>query len=84
MATCARRDCRIDRLLAKALEFGQKAIKLDSDNTTAHMLLATVHQWSGRYEQAEAEADKVLALAPSDAETLANLGSYLRLSGRAE
>jgi adenylate cyclase len=73
-----------DRNLAKAMELGQKAIKLDDRAAGAHLLVALVHQYRGEHDQAAIEGRKVLALEPTQAETLGNLGRFLKASGRFE
>jgi adenylate cyclase len=73
-----------DRNLAKAMELGRKAVELDDRAAGAHLLVALVHQYRGEHDEAEAEGRKVLALEPTQAETLGNLGRFLKASGRSE
>jgi TolB-like protein/Flp pilus assembly protein TadD len=73
-----------DRNLAKAMELGHKAVELDDRAAGAHLLVALVHQYRGEHDEAEAEGRKVLALDPTQAETLGNLGRFLKASGRFE
>ncbi len=71
-----------DRNLARALELGKKAVALDDTLAGAHLLIALVYKFRRQYKQAEIEADKVIALQPTNADTLAYLGDYLRTVGR--
>ena len=49
-----------------------------------HVLLAQAYFFLGRYDESEGEARKALALNPSDADALASLADFMRLSGRPE
>ena len=71
-----------DANLARADEYGRKAIELDPTDAGARVLLAVVYQYQKRHDLAEIEADKAIALNPTHAETLGNLGGYLRFAGR--
>jgi adenylate cyclase len=73
-----------DRNLAKAMELGRKAVELDDRAAGAHLLVALVHQYRGEHDEAAAEGRKVLALEPTQAETLGNLGRLLKGLGRFE
>ncbi len=72
------RDVNLDRALA----LGQKAAELDETLAGAYVLMALTHQYRGRHDAAEAEAQKALVLEPTHAETLGNLGGFLKRSGR--
>lgn len=73
-----------DENLGRALELGMKAAALDDASAGAHALIANVHIDRNEFEQAEIEADKVLALQPTHSETLGNLGHFLLRAGRPE
>jgi Tfp pilus assembly protein PilF len=73
-----------DGNLTKAMELGRKAIELDDRSAGAHLLVALVHQYRGEHDEAEVEGRNVLALEPTQAETLGNLGRFLKASGRFE
>jgi tetratricopeptide (TPR) repeat protein len=73
-----------DQNLARALELATTAIELSPSDAAPHVLLALVHQWRREFVQANAAADKALALQPNDAITLGNLGSMLGWAGRNE
>jgi len=68
--------------LDRALALGQKAAALDDKLAGAYVLMALAHQYRGQHDAAEAEAQKALALNPTHAETLGNLGGFLKRSGR--
>jgi len=73
-----------DQNLAHALELGNAAVELDPSNPAPHVLLAMVYQWRREFDEADAAADRALALQPKDAIALSNLGSMLGWSGRSE
>jgi len=70
--------------LSRALELAETAVELNPLDPAPHVLLAQVHQFRREFNSANAEADAALALEPSDAITLANLGSMLRYAHRGE
>jgi TolB-like protein/class 3 adenylate cyclase len=73
-----------DRNLARALELGSTAVELGPSDPAPQVLLAMVYQWRREFDEANAAADKALALQPQDAITLSNLGSMLNWAGRGE
>jgi len=72
----------LDENMGRALDLGLKAAALDDTLAAAHILIAQVHQYRRAHDQAEVETGKAIALQPTDADTLAALGYYLRLAGR--
>ncbi len=68
--------------LEKAIEYARRAAAIDDRQAEVHVLLALSYHFLGRSEQAETEAQKALALGIGDADALASLGDYLRLTGR--
>jgi TolB-like protein/class 3 adenylate cyclase/Flp pilus assembly protein TadD len=68
--------------LARAVEYGRKAVAQDDRSAGTHTLLAVVHHYLGEQNEAEIEAQRALALDPTHPETLGNLGDFLRRSGR--
>ncbi len=68
--------------LTRALQIGKKAVAHDPDDAGAWTLLAVVHQFRKEHDLAEIEANKAIALEPTHAETLGNLGGYLWYAGR--
>ncbi len=68
--------------LTRALQIGKKAVAHDPDDAGAHTLLAVIHQFRKEHDLAEIEANKAIALEPTQAETLGNLGGYLWFAGR--
>ncbi len=71
-----------DRNMARALELAREAITLADASAGAHVLLALVLQFRGEHEAADREADRVLSMGGLQAETLGNLGGYLRRATR--
>ncbi len=71
-----------DRNMARALELAREAITLADALAGAHVLLALVLQFRGEHEAADREADRVLSMGGLQAETLGNLGGYLRRATR--
>ena len=66
--------------LERADELETKALALDPDNTWAHLNMGNVRRIEGRIEEAVAEAERALALAPSNVDAVASLGfCYERL-----
>ena len=68
--------------LKQAFEFGQQAIALNDSLSMAHNILGRVYLWQKQHEQAIAEGERAIALAPNDAEGYAELGYILGWSGR--
>ena len=71
-----------DKNLSRALELGRRAVELAPDDPAPHVLLAQTHQFRREFDEANAAANRALALGPNDAVTLANLGSMLRYATR--
>jgi adenylate cyclase len=69
--------------LERALELGQKAIALDDSLPTAHDLVGVTYLWKRRYEQAIAEIERAIVLAPNWGSPYAALGISLNATGRA-
>jgi adenylate cyclase len=62
----------------------QKALALDDSLPTAHQLLGHVYQARQQHEQAIAEAERAIVLAPNYANGYATLGQMLNVAGRPE
>jgi TolB-like protein len=60
----------VEEAVAKMMEAGQMAVKLDPDDGKTHLALAFAYSYQGKPQQAAAEYDKAEALAPSDADVL--------------
>ncbi|MEJ2286379.1 MAG: adenylate/guanylate cyclase domain-containing protein [Desulfobacterales bacterium] len=74
-----------DRMvLEKALHFAQKAVDLDPTLPEASLLMGYTYLWLGEYEKAEDVNNRLLAIAPNNADALAFFGYLLTFSGRAE
>jgi adenylate cyclase len=70
-----------DQNLARAIALGQKAAELDPALAGAHVLIAEAYLFLGEHDKAEVEGEKAIALNPTHAETLGNLGAYLVKAG---
>jgi eukaryotic-like serine/threonine-protein kinase len=66
------------------IEAVQRALKLDPDNSEAHILLANTLQEEWHWAEAEAEYQRALALSPNDAEAHAGFAMWLLCQGRTE
>jgi len=64
------------------LESAQKVVALSDSLSWGHNLLARVYLWKREHEQALAEAERALALAPNDAESYATLAYILSYAGQ--
>ena len=71
-------------VLDKALKFSQKAVDLDPNLPEASLLMGYTHLWMEEHEKAEAVINRLLDLAPNNADVLAFYGYLLAFSGRAE
>lgn len=70
--------------LKQAYLFAQKAQTLDDSHPDVLMLLAGIHLYERKYEQAITEGQRALALSPNNAENHAIMAHILRFSGRFE
>lgn len=66
----------------KAIELGQKAVRIDSTIPIAHSLLAAVYSMKGQHDQAMAEAENSIALDPNNAEAHLAKANVLRYMGK--
>ena len=74
-----------DRMvLEKALHFSKKAIDLDPTLPDASLLMGYTYLWLEEHEKAEDVNNRLLAIAPNNADALAFFGYLLTFSGRAE
>jgi len=74
-----------DRMvLEKALHFSRKAIDLDPTLPDASLLMGYTYLWLEEHEKAEDVNNRLLDLAPNNADALAFFGYLLTFSGRAE
>jgi adenylate cyclase len=74
-----------DRMvLEKALHFSQKAIDLDPFLPGASLLMGYVYLWMEKHEKADEVIERLLGIAPNNADVLAFYGYLLAFSGRAE
>jgi tetratricopeptide (TPR) repeat protein len=68
----------------KALHYSKKAIDLDPILPEAFSLMSCTLLWMGAHEKAEDVINRLLAIAPNNADALAFYGYILTFSGRAE
>jgi TolB-like protein/class 3 adenylate cyclase/Tfp pilus assembly protein PilF len=71
-----------DEALERAHDLAQAALRLDSSNELAHVLLAIIHTYRQQYELALAELDRATAANPSHTGNYAERGWVLLLAGR--
>ncbi|MBI3796454.1 MAG: hypothetical protein HY268_05720, partial [Deltaproteobacteria bacterium] len=70
--------------LERAFELTQKAVALDDSIALAHMILGLSYLMKARHEQAIAEMERTVSLAPNSADGYSSLGLVLAYAGRAE
>ena len=71
--------------LSQAAQLARKALELDETCADAHALLGFYHLLAGQHDQAIAEGERAVALAPNHADNTANLGcSYVMASRPAD
>jgi adenylate cyclase len=70
--------------LEHAFALAQKAIALDDSLPIAHTLLSVVYVQQQQYDQALAEGERAIALAPSNADSYAGQAEALNFAGRPE
>jgi adenylate cyclase len=70
--------------LKKALEYGQKALALDSNQAEIHLLLGDVYALMGDLDRSVAAHARARALNPNDADIKSESGGYLAYAGRSE
>jgi adenylate cyclase len=68
--------------IPKATELIQKALALNGLLADAHSLLGMLYSWSGRYEEAIAEAERGVELDPNSGQAYFHLGVVLRFAGK--
>ena len=71
-------------VLEKALHFSEKAIELDPILPEASLLMSCTLLWMGEHEKAADVMDRLLSIAPNNADVLAFYGYVLAFAGRAE
>jgi adenylate cyclase len=70
--------------LERAEALALKSLNLNSAEARAHVLLARIHVYFRRYDRAQAELQRAVAMNPNDAEVLAGHGSILLWEGQTD
>jgi len=70
--------------LARAIEFGQKAVSLDETDATAQAVLAYLFAMTRQHDKAVTQAERALALDPNSYSVINNCGLALAYSGKHE
>jgi adenylate cyclase len=70
--------------LARAIEFGRKAVSIDKSDATAQAVLAYLFAMTRQYDKAVAQAERALALDPNSYSVINNCGLALAYSGKHE
>ena len=71
-------------VIPKAIECTKKALALNGSLADAHSLLGILYSWSGRYEEAIAEAERGVELDPNSGQANYNLTVVLRWAGKSK
>ena len=69
-------------ILERALEMAKKAVAIDDSSFEAHFELSTIYLYKQQYEKALVEAEKLIALAPENADDYAHLADIFNHIGR--
>jgi adenylate cyclase len=75
---------RLEDAPAKGLEAARRAVELDGNDAWCRCMFGAAQMMNERWEQAEGEFDRALALRPGDAEVLVETGHGLIMVGRPE
>ena len=70
--------------LSRAEEMANKALSLDESDVRARVILGRIHVFYHRYDQAQAEIDRAIAINPSDAHGLAGRGNIRMWLGQTD
>ncbi len=70
--------------LSRAEELATKALRLDDSDVRARITLGHIHLFHQRYNQAEAEIERAIAINPNDAHGLAGRGTILLWLGHTD
>jgi adenylate cyclase len=68
--------------LERAFTLAQKAIALDDSLSMAHLILGQIYPWRKQHDQAMAEGERSLLLAPNCADCYAGMARTLIMAGR--
>jgi adenylate cyclase len=69
-------------ILDRALKIAEKAVAIDDSSWFGHFGLSAIYLYKQQYENAHAEAEKVIALAPENADSYALLAAIYMSVGR--
>jgi adenylate cyclase len=72
------------QVLERARELALASLALDDSRSNTHTLMAHVYLWTRQYDLAISEQERALEIAPTDPETLRDLGETLMFAGRTE
>jgi len=70
--------------LAHAEEMANRALSLDDSDVRARIVVGRIDIFYGRYQEAQAEMDRALAINPNDAHALAGRGNVLMWRGQTD
>jgi TolB-like protein/DNA-binding winged helix-turn-helix (wHTH) protein/Tfp pilus assembly protein PilF len=70
--------------LGRAEDLANRALSLDDSEVRARIILARIHIFYQRYEQARTEIDRAIAVNPNDAHGLAGRGNILTWLGQTD
>lgn len=73
-----------EQSLDLADDLARRAVALDDTESRAHRALALVHLWKRQHEEAIAEAERAIVLAPGSAEGYGILGHIVHYAGRSK
>ena len=71
-------------VLDKALHFSERAVELDPILPEASLLMGYTYLWMEEHRKTEDIANRLLSIAPNNADVLAFYGYFLAFAGRAE
>jgi len=70
--------------MGNAFKLAKKALTLDEDNSGAHRILSNIYLLKRQHDEAIAESQRAVSLAPNAADEIFQLGVILRFSGKAK
>jgi tetratricopeptide (TPR) repeat protein len=70
--------------MGNAFKLAKKALALNEDNSGAHRILSNIYLLKRQHDEAIAESQRAVSLAPNAADEIYQLGVILRFSGKAK